>query len=290
MRKKEFEVYPKRSSKGVRCHDNRSVSTQSEFDSNSKIALRETICKKLKSVPPLCGAVWIQLNFSKPWLIFVWWTLSKNFLKLYKSKKLANNFTLIVHHIGAEQIVKRENERSRAIALQFGQTLSLALQNHNLWSCRPFIEEFDGESPRSKLEQERGQTDGRKWLKDLEWRKRDRNYSTGASRQELEAVEWSWARFLDDGRSPTMRALDLYQAAPFFVASAQWELHQTSRTAQHVVKRLTLSVFLQALARRPGVLTALKTSTLLYNKEKKVQQPASIHWMQAFFWGWIQSI
>ena len=36
--------------------------------------------------------------------------------------------------------------------------------------------------------------------------------------------------------------------APFFVASTNWEPKQTARTAQHVVKPLTLSVFLQLLA------------------------------------------
>ena len=53
--------------------------------------------------------------------------------------------------------------------------------------------------------------------------------------------------------------------APFFVASTNWEPKQTACTAQHVVKHLTLSVFLQLLDRRSGELTPLYTSTLLYN-------------------------
>ena len=42
-----------------------------------------------------------------------------------------------------------------------------ALQNHNLWSCRLFFVKFDGESPRSKLEQEHSQTEGQKWPKNF---------------------------------------------------------------------------------------------------------------------------
>ena len=39
------------------------------------------------------------------------------------------------------------------------------LQNHNLWPCRLFFQEFNGQGPRLKFEQEDGQTDGRKWPK-----------------------------------------------------------------------------------------------------------------------------
>ena len=53
--------------------------------------------------------------------------------------------------------------------------------------------------------------------------------------------------------------------ALFFVASTNWEPKQTARTAQHVVKHLTLSLCLPSVTRRSGELTPLYTSTLLYN-------------------------
>ena len=40
--------------------------------------------------------------------------------------------------------------------------METALQNHNFWSCRRLLVEFDGQSPRQKFEQEHGQTDGTK--------------------------------------------------------------------------------------------------------------------------------
>ena len=96
-------------------------------------------------------------------------------LKLYMGKKLANIFTLIVYHIGAEKIVKRGEMRG------VWQSLCNLVKHFRLHFkilisdlVGLFVEEFEGESPRSKLEQERGQTDGRKWLKNLGWRKRDR--------------------------------------------------------------------------------------------------------------------
>ena len=67
-----------------------------------------------------------------------------------------------------------------------------ALQNHDLWSCMPFLVEFEGESQRSKFKQEHRQIDGRKWPKSLGWRRRGLYYVTGARYQKFEAAEWSW--------------------------------------------------------------------------------------------------
>ena len=61
-------------------------------------------------------------------------------------------------------------------------------------SCRPFFEEFDGESTRSIFEQEHRQRDGRKWPKNLWWRRRGQYYVTSGRRQGFEAAEWSSIR------------------------------------------------------------------------------------------------
>ena len=145
-----------------------------------------------------------------------------------------------------------------------------ALQNHNLWSFRPFFVEFDIRCgyPRSKFEQEHGQTDGRKWPKNLAWQRRGRYDVAGAN---------SSLPFF-----PRLRALDLDPANSVFAwigdPSIRW-CSDSSEPATRVDKQATGTnthpKFHQRMSSAP-LLLALSTTALHVSYSLFIKLPYDI--------------